>query len=269
MLGASRRQEAKWPRPTLATETTPVEKTMVTRFDTIPPSMMAFFEVQQGVISAFLEACRAADPHLKVVRQLAEFTEQLKSYEQGPVAPVLNPQVTDDGGIEGGIQRALKILKVDDRMSARWNVDDREDVQAESLARVQQRLSQMQIRVLLRLGWPGLRKIACQELADVLDKREAKRRGGTGGRKARKAKKSIRAALHIPLEDLLDEPESPDIPTPAAFILAVASKLGRAAHQYFRAIAAGADQKSAAEVAGISDRMGRKYKQKLRLLLKN
>jgi hypothetical protein len=154
-------------------------------------------------------------------------------------------------------------------MSARWNVDDREDVQAEILARVQQRLGQMQIRVLLRLGWPGLRKIACQELADVLDKREAKRRGGTGGRKARKAKKSIRAALHIPLEDLLDEPESPDIPTPAALILAVASKLGRAPHQYFKAIAAGADQKSAAEVAGISDRMGRKYKQKLRLLLKN
>jgi hypothetical protein len=185
------------------------------------------------------------------------------------VAPVLNPHATDDGGIKGGIQAALKILKVDDRMSARWNFDDREGVQAEILARVQQRLSQMQVIVLLRLGWPGLRKIACQELADVLDKREAKRRGGTGGRKARKAKKSIRAALHIPLEDLLDEPESPDIPTPAAFILAVASKLDRPAHQYFKAIAAHADQKSAAEVAGISDRMGRKYKQKLRLLLKN
>jgi hypothetical protein len=200
---------------------------MVTRFGAIPPSMMAFFEAQQGVISAFLETCRAADPQLKVIKQLAEVTEQLKSYEQGPVAPVLNPQVTDDGGIKGGIQRALKILKVDDRMSPRWNVDDREDVQAEILARVQHRLGQMQMRVLLRLGWPGLRKIACQELADVLDKREAKRRGGTGGRKARKAKKSIRAALHIPLEDLLDEPESPDIPTPAALILAVASKLGR------------------------------------------
>ena len=205
---------------------------------------------------------------MKIVKKLAEFTEQFKSYEQGPVAPVLNPQATDDGGIKGGIQRALKILKIDDRKSARWNVDDTEDVQAEILARVQQRLGQMQLRVLLQLGWPGLRKIACQELADVLDKKEAKRRGGTGGRKARKAKKSIRAALHIPLEDLLDEPESLDVPTPATLILAVASKLGRPAHQYFKAIAADADQKSAAKVAGISDRMGRKYQQKLRALLK-
>jgi hypothetical protein len=241
---------------------------MVTRFGTIPPSMMTFFEAQQGVISAFLEACRAAEHHSKAIKKVAEVSKQLKSYEQSPVAPVLNPQATDDGGIRGGIQRALKILKVDDRVSTQWNVDDKEDVQAEVLARVQHRLGQMQIRILLGLGWPGLRKIACQELADVLDKREAKRRGGTGGRKARKAKKNIRAALHVPLEDLLDEPESPDIPAPAALILAVASKLGRPAHQYFKAIAAGADQKSAAEVAGISDRMGRKYQEKLRSLLK-
>lgn len=230
--------------------------------------MMAFFEVQKGVISAFLEVHRAAEHHSKIIKKVAEIAEQLKSYEQGPVAPVLNPQATDDGGIRGGVQRALKILKIDDHVSTRWNVDDKEDIQAEVLAKVQHRLSQMQMRVLLRLGWPGLRKIACQELADVLDKIEAKRRGGTGGRKARMIKKSIRAALHIPLEDLFDEPESPDIPTPAALILAVAKKLGRPAHQYFEAIAAGADQRSAADLAGISDRMARKYQQKLRPLLR-
>src|SRR5260370_38272163 len=105
-------------------------------------------------------------------------------------------------------------------MSARWNVDDREDVQAESLARVQQRLSQMQIRVLLRLGWPGLRKIACQELADVLDKREAKRRGGTGGRKGRKGKKRSRAGFAISLEELLDHAWFPDKPSPPTLLFA-------------------------------------------------
>jgi hypothetical protein len=110
--------------------------------------------------------------------------------------------------------------------------------------------------------------MARQELVDVLDKREAKRRGGAGGRKAIKAKKSVRAARHIPLEDLFDEPESSDIPTPPVLILKAASKLGRRAHQYFKAIAAGVDQKSAAEVAGVSTRMGREYQRQLRALLK-
>lgn len=235
---------------------------MPKRLGPITPSDMRTLEAQRAAISAALEPYCAAVRHLERAKKA---TDQLKSFEQGPVEPVLNPQATDDGSIKGGIERALKILKIDH--SGEWHVDDTEDLQAEVLARVQQRLDQMPIRVLLQLGWNGLRKIASQELADVLDKREAKQRGGTGGRKARKANKNVQAALHIPLENL-DKPEAPDIPAPAAFILASASKLGRRAYPYFKAIAAGADQKSAAKVSGISTRMGRKYLQQMRALLK-
>jgi hypothetical protein len=226
---------------------------------------MTFVEAQRGVISAVLEAYRAADRHLEVVKKLSE---QLESFEQSPVEPVLNPQATDDGGIKGGIQRALKILKIDDSASARWIVDDPEDVQAEVLARIQERLDQMPIRVLLELGWNGLRKMAFQELADVLDKREAKRRGGSGGRKARKTEKLGKTAVHIRRFEGLIADRKSYIPSPPVLILAAASKLGSHAHQYFKAIAAGADQKSAAEVAGISTRMGREYQRQLRALLK-
>jgi hypothetical protein len=180
------------------------------------------------------------------------------------------------------VDQALKILGIDKNASARWHVDDAEDVQVEVLARVQQRLDKMPIPDLLQLGWNGLRKLKSQELADVLDKRDAKQRGGGGGRKARKANTNVRPALHVPLESLndkdpnplssqgsdIDKSEASEIPAPAAFILAIASKLSPRALQYFKAIAAGADQKSAAEVAGISTRMGRKYLQQLKALLK-
>lgn len=222
--------------------------------------VMERLEAQLAAVSAALAALN----HFERTKKL---TDHLNSFEEGPVAPVLNPQITGEGSIKSVVDQALKILGIDKNASARWRVDDAEDVQAEVLARVRKRLDDIPLRVLFQLGWNGLRKTAAQELANVLDKREAKQRGGTGGRKARKTKTNIQAASHILLQNL-DNPEAPDIPAPAAFILASASKLGPRATRFFKAIDAGADQKSAAKEAEISTRMARKYLQQMRALLK-
>jgi len=223
-----------------------------------------------------IKACLAAVRRVEIINENIKNTaDEFESFKRGPVEPVLNPQATDDGGIKGGIELALKILRIDSRASKRWNVDDAEDVQAEVLSRVQRRLDQMEISLLLQLGWKGLARVASQELADAFDKLEAKRRGGAGGRKVRKIKKSVQEASYIRVReasriDEIDdapEPGSEETPSPATLVLAVASKLGHRAHQYFEAIAAGANHKSAAQAAGITPRMGRKYQQQLRALL--
>lgn len=232
-------------------------KAMPKRSGPIIPSDMRTLEARWAGISAALETLSRIDRGMK----------GLESFQRGPVAFTLDPQTMDGLSVEEAIGQLFKILTID-RAREQW--EDVEDLQAEVLARVHERLDKMPLEVLFQLGFHGLRRMAAQELIDVLDKRDAMRRGGAGGRKAKNANTSARPALHVSLEDLTgkDQNRASEIPAPATFILARASKLGPRAYGYFKAIAAGADQKSAAEVLGISTRMARKYQQQLKALLK-
>jgi len=74
-----------------------------------------------------IETCLAAVRRIETINEDVKKTVgEFESFKQGPVEPVLDPQATDVGGIKGGIQRALKILKIDDQ-AAKKNVLEASD----------------------------------------------------------------------------------------------------------------------------------------------
>jgi hypothetical protein len=106
---------------------------------------------------------------------------------------------------------------------------------------------------------------------EIFEQRDAQKRGGTGGRHAKAAEGQKRPII-VSFDDLR-ESEQPSAPVDpqsglAERIVAVAREhLGSKAARYFEEIARGATQQAAAGVAGISDRMGRKYQRQMRKLL--
>lgn len=179
----------------------------------------------------------------------------LKSFAAGDVQLPFNPQTADQ------LAQAVKTLGIGRRLRTE-DSENAKDLKAEVLSAVRQRILKMPLPVLLQLSRKGLRKMAAQDLAGQFDKREAKRRGGTGGRRSA----NIQAASHQPLD--LDQPGVPDVPAPATLVLKAAHKLGTRARIFFAAIAEGFDKKSAAEVAGVTPRMGREYLRRMKEILR-
>jgi hypothetical protein len=118
----------------------------------------------------------------------------------------------------------------------------------------------------------ALPEAARQSYRDSLQKRDAKQRGGTGGRHARAAGTARPKSVTLPFDDLAERELSSgtaDIKSDSAdeIIEIARAELGPKAALYFEELARGATPKAAAARVGISTGMGRRNLRRMRRLL--
>jgi hypothetical protein len=194
-------------------------------------------------------------------------------FTKGPTLPVLSPQSDDDP------KNALRILGI-----LNLDVDLRDAV----WARVWVRVARMPLPVVFRLRWGNLTQIARQELGAELDRSEALRRGGDGGRRSGDSQAaelaphdvtnspSATAAVHVRLasefpydKNAVDLPGAIGVPEPAVFLLRALAEMGPEATKFFTALAAGIPRNSAMKSAGISRSTAQRYLRDAETILKN